>query len=167
MRMAPISAVNPAPTCAARAVAAMSGVTSRTLAKLPTSPVNASAPICSRPLNPWSPTSVPVKKDMAKTTKTMPLPKIHAPEPTAMLLMCSATWLRHRSRSTTSVTTRVMTLASNTRWFPNSANTPRTDLKAPTGYRVTRSDGAEMAAIAVRPSPGRGRSRASSSRSWR
>ena len=48
--MAPISAVNAEPTCAASAIAAMSGVISRMLAKLPTSPVNDSAPICSQAL---------------------------------------------------------------------------------------------------------------------
>ena len=49
MRMAPSSAVKPAPTWAAKATPAMSGVTSRVLAKEPMRPVKASAPICSRP----------------------------------------------------------------------------------------------------------------------
>ena len=55
MRMAPSCAVNPAPTCAARAIPAISGVISRVLATEEMMPVNASAPICWRPLNPFEP----------------------------------------------------------------------------------------------------------------
>ena len=89
--MAPSSAVKPAPTWAAKATPAMSGVTSRVLAKLPMRPVNASAPICSRPLKPWRPTSVPVKNDIEKITNTMPPPTMSAPAPMVM----SDTRLKH------------------------------------------------------------------------
>ena len=53
--MAPSSAVKPAPTWAAKATPAMSGVTSRVLANAPIRPVKVSAPICWRPLKPWMP----------------------------------------------------------------------------------------------------------------
>ena len=76
--------MNPAPTCAARATPATSGVISRVLASDVITPVNASAPICCRPLNPSSPTSVPVKKEMETTTKNMPPPTTSAPDPREM-----------------------------------------------------------------------------------
>ena len=82
--MAPSWAVNPAPTCAASATPAMSGVISRVLATDDTTPVNASAPICWRPLKPWRPTSVPVKNDIEKITKNIPPPTTRAPAPTVM-----------------------------------------------------------------------------------
>ena len=52
MRIAPSSAVNPAPTCAASVMPAMSGVISRVFANADTKPVNASAPISCEALEP-------------------------------------------------------------------------------------------------------------------
>ena len=78
MRIAPSSAVKPAPTCAASVIPAMSGVISRVFAKAETKPVKASAPISSRPLNPSSPTCVPVKKAMKKMTPPVPAPAIES-----------------------------------------------------------------------------------------
>ena len=69
---------------AARATPAMSGVISRVLANDEITPVKAWAPICERPVNPSRPTSVPVKKAMAMTTKNMPPPMTRAPVPTVM-----------------------------------------------------------------------------------
>ena len=82
--MAPSCAVKPAPTCAASATPATSGVISRVLARDVMTPVKAWAPICCRPLNPSRPTSVPVKKAMETTTKNMPPPTTRAPEPKEM-----------------------------------------------------------------------------------
>ena len=53
--MAPSSAVNPAPTWAARVTPAISGVISLVFAKAEMNPVKASAPISWSPLNPSSP----------------------------------------------------------------------------------------------------------------
>ena len=107
--MAPNSAVKPAPTWAANATPAMSGVTSRVLAHDDTRPVNDCAPSCSSPLNPWSPTSVPVKNDIEKITNTMPPPTISAPAPIVMSLMMSKTTPMRLGRSAcgTSRSTRI------------------------------------------------------------
>ena len=84
MRIAPSCAVNPAPTCAASATPATSGVISRVFANEVMTPVNASAPICCSPLKPSRPTSVPVKNEIETTTKNMPPPTTSAPDPREM-----------------------------------------------------------------------------------
>ena len=82
--MAPSCAVKPAPTCAARATPATRGVISRVLANEEMTPTKAWAPICWSPVNPSSPTSVPVKKAMLVTTKNIPPPMTRAPVPIVM-----------------------------------------------------------------------------------
>ena len=64
-----------------------------------------SAPICSRPLNPWRPTSVPVKNDIEKITNTMPPPTTSAPAPIVMSDTRLKITLRYLSRRITCVTT--------------------------------------------------------------
>ena len=83
--MAPISAVNPAPTLAAKAIPAMSGTTMRVSAKEATTPMKAWAPMPWSELKLSSPTSYPVAELRAKTTKNMPPPTTKAPMPTVTL----------------------------------------------------------------------------------
>jgi hypothetical protein len=94
MRIAPSCAVKPAPTWAASAIPATSGVISRVLASEDTTPVKACAPIWARPVKPSRPTSVPVKKAMLTTTKSIPPPTMSAPGPIVMSAMSTAISLR-------------------------------------------------------------------------
>ena len=76
-RMAPISAVNPAPTLAAKAIPAMSGTTMRVSAKEATTPMKAWAPMPWSELKLSSPTSYPVAELRAspqgqKVSKLLP-----------------------------------------------------------------------------------------------
>src|SRR5438309_7453404 len=131
MRVAPSSAVKPAPTWAAKATPAMSGVTSLVLAQEATRPVKDWAPICSRPLKPWRPTSVPVKNDIEKITKIIPPPTMRAPAPTVMSLMRLNTTANRLGRRAAGIWTS--TFPKKPSWRPTSS---REEATASTGLRI-------------------------------
>ena len=81
IRMAPISAVAPAPTVAANASPVTTGAVRRTLTMAARKPVNASTPILPREAKPWIAISDPAESVTKPTIATVPPTTAMAPAP--------------------------------------------------------------------------------------
>ena len=81
MRMAPISAVAPAPTVAARASPVTTGAVSRTFTMAAKKPVKASTPILPNEAKPWMAISEPADSVTNPTIATVPPTTAIAPAP--------------------------------------------------------------------------------------
>src|SRR5882757_1684509 len=96
MRIAPSSAVAPAPTVAASAVPQTTGATTRTLASAAKNPVNASTPMLPSDENPWIAISEPPDNVTKPTIATVPPITAMAPVPIPISAISRTVSLRYR-----------------------------------------------------------------------
>ena len=94
IRIAPISAVAPAPTVAASASPVTTGAVSRTLIIAARKPVNASTPMLPREAKPWMAISEPAESVTNPTIATVPPTMAMAPAPMPISAISRMTSLR-------------------------------------------------------------------------